>query len=102
MAINLQRNPDLLTIVYLNLQSIHFTIYTTNNHFIVRWIKQTIKPKIISSISTRKELWNIHQLAQHDFELFLLLYYENCPISHLLPYMDLRNDIERSKWLTLI
>lgn len=36
--------------------------WIANNHLLVGWIKQTIEPKIRSSISTRevaKELWDI-------------------------------------------
>ena len=41
--------------------SIHLENWTANNHLIVGWIKQTIEPKIRSSISTReiaKDLWD--------------------------------------------
>lgn len=42
--------------------STHLEDWITNNHLLVGWIKQTIDPKIISSLSTReisKDLWDI-------------------------------------------
>ena len=41
--------------------STHLENWTANNHLIVGWIKQTIEPKVRSSISTReiaKDLWD--------------------------------------------
>ena len=82
--------------------------WTANNYLIVRWIKQTTKPKIRSSISTReiaKELWDIHQnsvtlttiVVSQAFEIFLLLYFEDCSISYVLPHMSLSEGIRRSR-----
>lgn len=46
--------------------SSYLEYWTANNHLNVGWIKQTTKPKIKSSISTRetaKDLWKIIKIA---------------------------------------
>ncbi|CAN6925479.1 unnamed protein product [Brassica oleracea] len=39
---------------------------------------------------------SFHKINNHPFELFLLLYFEDCPISYVLPHMSLREGIRRS------